>query len=101
MDKNKPTVPRIRCIRIPTTEHRASIQPDDHVATAEHAASTGRVDMSTRPTPERCGAVVMATQRCPRLKGTGPNSPTQQNLMQWSLQSFLLVWVIGTKIFHV
>ena len=38
------------------------------VATAARAAATGRVGMSTRPDPERYGAVEIATRRCPRLR---------------------------------
>ena len=47
---------------------RVSIQPDAPVATAARAAGTGRVGMSTRPDPDRSGAVEIATRRRRRLR---------------------------------
>ena len=42
---------------------RASIQPDAPVATAARAAAAGLVSMSTRPDPERSGAVEIAARK--------------------------------------
>ena len=42
--------------------------PDAPVATAAPAAAPGSVSMSTRPDPERSGAVEIATRRRPRLR---------------------------------
>ena len=53
--KLAPTLPRIRYM---------CVAP---VATAARAAATGSVSMSTRPDPERSGAVEIATWTCPRL----------------------------------
>ena len=39
-----------------------SISPDAPVATAARAAATWQASMSTRPDPERCGAVKIATR---------------------------------------
>ena len=45
------------------------ISSDASVATAARAAATERVSMSTRPDPDRSGAVEIATRRCRRLGG--------------------------------
>ena len=64
MGKNKvkvPTLPFIRYMSCFDLTHAP-------VATAARAASTGLVSMSTRPDPERSGAVEIATRRRPRLR---------------------------------
>ena len=47
---------------------RVSIKPDAPFATAARAKASGHVSMSTRPDPERSGAVEIATRGRPRLR---------------------------------